>query len=164
MKKVLLFTTIIYSLSVFTDYSMHVDSEEVINELVNEHGFEKTFVINVLKNAKKRKEMLESVANPAEKTKTWDDYKAIFLKKKRIRDGKIFIEDNLLTLQRAEKDFGVPKEVITAILGVETDYGRVMGKYRVIDSLTTLGFDDPRRSNFFRSELIQFLSLPGKIT
>ena len=45
MKKVLLFTTIIYSLSVFTDYSMHVDSEEVINELVNEHGFEKTFVI-----------------------------------------------------------------------------------------------------------------------
>ena len=160
MRKVLLFTTItIYSLSVFTDYSMHVDSEEVINELVNEHGFEKTFVINVLKNAKKRKEMLESVANPAEKTKTWDDYKAIFLKKKRIRDGKIFIEDNLLTLQRAEKDFGVPKEVITAILGVETDYGRVMGKYRVIDSLTTLGFDDPRRSEFFRSELIQFFIL-----
>ncbi|MDC1081506.1 lytic murein transglycosylase B [Gammaproteobacteria bacterium] len=159
MRKVLLFTTIIYSLSVFADYSMHVDSEEVINELVNEHGFEKTFVINVLKNAKKRKEMLESVANPAEKTKTWDDYKAIFLKKKRIRDGKIFIEDNLLTLQRAEKDFGVPKEVITAILGVETDYGRVMGKYRVIDSLTTLGFDDPRRSEFFRSELIQFFIL-----
>ena len=54
MRKLLLFTTIIYSLSVFTDYSMHVDSEEVINELVNEHGFEKTFVINVLKNAKKR--------------------------------------------------------------------------------------------------------------
>ncbi len=159
MKKIFLFTIIIYSISTFADYSMHKDSEQVIDELVNEHGFDKTFVINVLKNAKKRKEMLESVANPAEKTKTWDDYKAIFLKKKRISDGKIFIEDNILTLKRAEKDFGVPKEVITAILGVETDYGRVMGKYRVIDSLTTLGFDDPKRSKFFRSELIQFFIL-----
>jgi len=103
--------------------------------------------------------MLVSVANPAEKTKTWDDYKAIFIKKKRIRDGKKFINDNLQTLERAQEEFGVPKEVITAILGVETDYGRVMGKYRVIDSLATLGFDDPRRSKFFRSELIQFFIL-----
>ena len=140
MKKIFLFTIIIYSISIFADYSMHKDSEQVIDELVNEHGFDKTFVINVLKNAKKRKEMLESVANPAEKTKTWDDYKAIFLKKKRISDGKIFIEDNILTLKRAEKDFGVPKEIITAILGVETDYGRVMGKYRVIDSLTNVSY------------------------
>ena len=87
MKKIFLFTIIIYSISIFADYSMHKDSEQVIDELVNEHGFDKSFVINVLKNAKKRKEMLESVANPAEKTKTWDDYKAIFLKKKRISDG-----------------------------------------------------------------------------
>ena len=62
-------------------------------------------------------------------------------------------------LEKAEKEFGVPKEVITAIIGVETDYGNVMGNYRVIDSLTTLGFDDPRRSKFFKSELIQFFIL-----
>ena len=80
-----------------------------------------------------------------------DDYRAIFLKKKRISDGKKFIQNNITVLEKAEKEFGVPKEVITAILGVETDYGNIMGSYRVSDSLTTLGFDDPRRSKFFKS-------------
>ena len=61
--------------------------------------------------------------------------------------------------EKAEKEFGVPKEIITAILGVETNYGSNKGGYRVIDSLTTLGFDDPRRSKFFRRELIEFFLL-----
>ena len=157
--KNLILIAILFNVSVFADYSNHKDSKEVIDELVNEHGFEESFVINVLKQAKKRKTALNSVARPAEKTKTWDDYRAIFLKKKRISDGKKFIQNNITVLERAEKEFGVPKEVITAILGVETDYGNIMGSYRVIDSLTTLGFDDPRRSKFFKSELIQFFIL-----
>ena len=157
--KNLLFITIIFNLTIFADYSNHSDSREVIDELVNKHGFDESYVIDVLKQAKKRKTALNSVARPAEKTKTWDDYKAIFLKKKRIADGKKFIKTNIEVLERAEKDFGVPKEVITAIIGVETDYGNIMGNYRVIDSLTTLGFDDPRRSKFFKSELIQFFIL-----
>ena len=157
--KNLLLVTILFNVSAFADYSNHEDSREVIDELVNVHGFEESFVIDVLKQAKKRKTALNSVARPAEKTKTWDDYKAIFLKKKRIADGKKFINKHIDVLERAEKEFGVPKEVITAILGVETDYGNIMGKYRVIDSLTTLGFDDPRRSKFFKSELIQFFIL-----
>ena len=103
--------------------------------------------------------MLESVANPAEKTKTWDDYKAIFIKKKRIQDGQDFIKKNSEVLQKAEDTYHVPKEVITAILGIETNYGKNMGNFRVLDSLTTLGFDDPRRSKFFKSELIQFFLL-----
>ena len=157
--KNLILIAILFNASIFADYSNHKDSKEVIDELVNEHGFEESYVINVLKQAKKRKTALNSVARPAEKTKTWDDYRAIFLKKKRISDGKKFIQNNITVLERAEKDFGVPKEVITAILGVETDYGNIMGSYRVIDSLTTLGFDDPRRSKFFKSELIQFFIL-----
>lgn len=157
--KNLILIAILFNASIFADYSNHKDSKEVIDELVNEHGFEESFVINVLKQAKKRKTALNSVARPAEKTKTWDDYRAIFLKKKRISDGKKFIQNNITVLDRAEKEFGVPKEVITAILGVETDYGNIMGSYRVIDSLTTLGFDDPRRSKFFKSELIQFFIL-----
>ena len=157
--KNLILIAVLFNASIFADYSNHKDSKEVIDELVNEHGFEASFVINVLKQAKKRKTALNSVARPAEKTKTWDDYRAIFLKKKRISDGKKFIQNNITVLERAEKEFGVPKEVITAILGVETDYGNIMGSYRVIDSLTTLGFDDPRRSKFFKSELIQFFIL-----
>ena len=157
--KNLILIAILFNASIFADYSNHKDSKEVIDELVNEHGFEESYVINVLKQAKKRKTALNSVARPAEKTKTWDDYRTIFLKKKRISDGKKFIQNNITVLERAEKEFGVPKEVITAILGVETDYGNIMGSYRVIDSLTTLGFDDPRRSKFFKSELIQFFIL-----
>ena len=157
--KNLILIAILFNVSIFADYSNHKDSKEVIDELVNEHGFEESYVINVLKQAKKRKTALNSVARPAEKTKTWDDYRAIFLKKKRISDGKKFIQNNITVLEKAEKEFGVPKEVITAILGVETDYGNIMGSYRVIDSLTTLGFDDPRRSKFFKSELIQFFIL-----
>ena len=157
--KNLILIAILFNASIFADYSNHKDSKEVIDELVNEHGFEESYVINVLKQAKKRKTALNSVARPAEKTKTWDDYRAIFLKKKRISDGKKFIQNNITVVERAEKEFGVPKEVITAILGVETDYGNIMGSYRVIDSLTTLGFDDPRRSKFFKSELIQFFIL-----
>ena len=157
--KNLILIAILFNASIFADYSNHKDSKEVIDELVNEHGFEESYVINVLKQAKKRKTALNSVARPAEKTKTWDDYRAIFLKKKRISDGKKFIQNNITVLKKAEKEFGVPKEVITAILGVETDYGNIMGSYKVIDSLTTLGFDDPRRSKFFKSELIQFFIL-----
>lgn len=149
----------IFSFNSAADYSNHNESQKVIDELVNDHGFEESYVIEVLKYAKRRDEMLKSVAKPAEKTKTWDDYKAIFIKKKRIRDGKKFIKENIKTLERAEKEFGVPKEVITAILGVETNFGSNKGSYKVIDSLTTLGFDDPRRSKFFRSELIQFFLL-----
>ena len=157
--KTLLFITLIFNLSIFADYSNHKDSEKVIDELVKKHGFERAYVLEVLKDAKKRRTALNSVAKPAEKTKTWDDYKAIFIKNKRIVDGKKFIKKNIDTLERAEKEFGVPKEIITAILGVETNFGNNMGGYRVIDSLTTLGFDDPRRSKFFRSELIQLFLL-----
>ena len=127
--QVSLLIIMVFSFNSFADYSNHDKSREVINELVDIHGFEESFVIEVLKNAKKRNEMLISVANPAEKTKTWDEYKAIFLEKKRIANGKKFIKENIKTLERAEKEFGVPKEVITAILGVETRYGRIMGRF-----------------------------------
>ena len=85
--------------------------------------------------------------------------KNIFIEEKRIKNGKKFIEDNLPTLKKAEEEFGVPKEIITAILGVETRYGNIQGKDRVLDSLTTLGFDYPRRAEFFRNELIKFFIL-----
>ena len=90
MKILLLFISITISSISTADYSNHEDSKEVIDELVNVHGFEESFVIEVLKNAKKRNEMLVSVANPAEKTKTWDEYKAIFLEKKELQMEKIY--------------------------------------------------------------------------
>jgi membrane-bound lytic murein transglycosylase B len=99
------------------------------------------------------------MSSPAEFTWTWDRYKKLFLEEKRITNGKKFIKDNSKLFDRVEDDFGVPREIITSILGVETRYGKIKGSYRVLDSLATLGFDFPRRSRFFQSELVQFFIL-----
>ena len=158
MKK-LLFTLIFTISYVQSDYLSHPEANALIDELVNEHGFDKNFVQEVLSNAEKKQKIIDSISKPAEFTWTWDRYKKLFIEEKRIKNGKLFINKNLKTLEQAEKDFGVPKEVITAIIGVETRYGKIQGSYRVIDSLLTLGFDYPRRSKFFRKELINFFLL-----
>jgi membrane-bound lytic murein transglycosylase B len=158
MKKILL-TLIFTTAQLQSDYLFHPEADILINELVNEHNFEENFVKEVLSDAKKKQKIIDSISKPAEFTWTWDRYKKLFIEEKRIKNGKIFISKNIRVLEKAEKDFGVPKEVITAIIGVETRYGKIQGSYRVIDSLLTLGFDYPRRSKFFRKELVNFFLL-----
>ena len=158
MKKIILITLSI-SLFVEGDYLAHPKSQALIDELVTNHGFEQSFVEDVLSNAVRQQKIIDSISKPAEFTWTWDRYKKLFIEDKRIANGRQFIKNNLQTLERAEKEFGVPKEVITAILGVETRYGKIQGSYRVIDSLLTLGFDYPRRAKFFRKELVDFFLL-----
>ena len=99
------------------------------------------------------------MSSPAEFTWTWDRYKKLFLEEKRIANGKLFLAENNDLFNRVEDEFGVPREIITSILGVETRYGKIKGSYKVLDSLATLGFDFPRRSKFFKSELIHFFQL-----
>ena len=144
---------------IFADYSEHPEAQDVINTLVKEHGFDESYLVKILKTAKKQEQILKSMSSPAEFTWTWDRYKKLFLEKQRISNGKKFIKENFDLFQQVENDFGVPKEIITSILGVETRYGKIQGSYRVLDSLATLGFDFPRRSKFFKSELIQFFLL-----
>ena len=158
MKKILLI--LIFTTSYLqSDYLSHPKANILINELVNKYGFEEQFVAEVLSKAEKKQKIIDSISNPAEFTWTWDRYKKLFIEEKRIKNGKIFINENIKVLEKAEKDFGVPKEVVTAIIGVETRYGTIQGGYNVIDSLLTLGFDYPRRSEFFRKELINFFLL-----
>ena len=144
---------------IFADYSKHPEAQDVISTLVNEHGFDESYLVKTLQTAKKQEQILKSMSSPAEFTWTWDRYKKLFLEKQRISNGKKFINENFDLFQQVENDFGVPKEIITSILGVETRYGKIQGSYRVLDSLATLGFDFPRRSKFFKSELIQFFLL-----
>ena len=150
---------LLLSNDIFADYSEHPDAKEVIATLVQDHGFEKSYVINVLESAKKQEKILKSMSSPAEFTWTWDRYKKLFIEDKRIINGKKFIKENASLFDQVEKEFGVPREIIASILGVETRYGKIKGSYRVLDSLTTLGFDFPRRSKFFKSELIEFFIL-----
>ena len=157
--KLIFFTYLLLSSAIYADYFNHPDSKKIIDELVEIHGFKKSYVEDVFKNATKQQKIIDSISKPAEFTWTWERYKKLFIEDKRIKNGKKFIKQNIDTLNRAEKEFGVPKEIIVSILGVETRYGKIMGSYRVIDSLTTLGLDYPRRSAFFKDELIKFFLL-----
>lgn len=157
--KLLFILFVLFSNSMLADYSEHPEAKDVIKTLVSEHGFDESYVIKILQTAKKQERILKSMSSPAEFTWTWDRYKKLFIEDKRIKNGKKFIQDNLNSLERAEEEFGVPKEIIVSILGIETRYGKIMGNYRVIDSLMTLGFDYPRRADFFKDELIKFFLL-----
>ncbi|MDB9813555.1 lytic murein transglycosylase B [Gammaproteobacteria bacterium] len=143
----------------FADYSNHPEALDLIDSLVNDHDFERSYVIKVLQSAQKQEKILKSISSPAEFTKTWEEYKKIFIEEKRIANGKLFLAEYNDLFNRVENEYGVPREIIASILGVETRYGNVKGSYKVLDSLATLGFDFPRRSKFFKSELIQFFQL-----
>ena len=162
MKPVTPFFTLIVlfiSLNVQADYSQRSDVLQFIDEMVDKHGFDRDQLIDRFARAERLDGVLESIARPAEKVLTWKDYRPIFVSTKRIRKGNRFMQQNREILQRAEAEYGVPAEIITAIIGVETYYGRLTGKIQVFDSLVTLGFDYPPRSKFFLSELEQFLLL-----
>ncbi len=148
-----------FSIDASADYSVHPEAEAFVARMESEHGFEKDKVLAVLKQASKQQSILDAIARPAEKTLTWKEYKNIFLGETRIKQGAEFWREHSTTLERASKEFGVPVEIIVAIIGVETRYGRHKGGYRVIDALTTLGFDYPPRAKFFAGELEHFFLL-----
>ncbi|MDF2446368.1 MAG: mltB [Moraxellaceae bacterium] len=103
--------------------------------------------------------VLKAIARPAESTKEWKDYRPLFMTSERVEKGLAFWDEHADTLARAEATYGVPPEMVLAILGVETRYGGNKGRNRVIDALATLGFDYPPRAPFFRKELREFLLL-----
>jgi membrane-bound lytic murein transglycosylase B len=113
----------------------------------------------VLTDGKTIQKILDAISRPAEKTKPWYEYRTIFITKERIDAGVKFWSEHESRLARISAETGVPEEIITAIIGVETYYGRIRGNYRVLDALTTLGFDYPPRGKFFRSELEQLFLL-----
>jgi membrane-bound lytic murein transglycosylase B len=115
-------------------------------------------VIAGLRAAQKRQDILDAIARPAE-GKPWFEYRPIFLTEKRIREGLAFWKKHKEALDRAEQEFKVPAEMIVAIIGVETFYGRIKGHHRVLDALYTLGFHYPPRQTFFRKELARYFEL-----
>ena len=148
-----------YAANTFSYVDKGETFEYLKSELILNHGFSEDYVVSTLNKAIKQDKIIQSISEPAEFTWTWDRYKDLFIEEKRIQNGKKFISENIKTLKKAENRFGVPKEIITSILGVETRYGKIMGSYRVLDALTTLSFDFPRRSKFFTNELINLFLL-----
>lgn len=134
------------------------DVQAFITEMVRNHGFERDRLEALLAEARPQPAVLSAISRPAE-ARPWHEYRPIFLTRARILAGAAFWDSHAAVLQRALQRFGVPPEIVVAIIGVETRYGARTGGIRVLDALATLAFRYPRRSGFFRSELEQYLLL-----
>ena len=133
--------------------------QRLIAEMVKQHQFQAKELNKLFSQVELMPEVIEAMNRPAEKQLNWENYRHIFLKEKRINMGAKYWQDNAQLLNRAEEKYGVPSEIIVAIIGVESRFGEHKGKHKVINSLTTLAIDYPRRAKFFTGELKAFLLL-----
>ena len=129
---------------------------QFIREMVQKHKFKQTELEEIFQQVKLHPSIIEAISRPAE-GKAWFDYRPIFVTASRIKGGLEFWKEHNAVLEQANNVYGVPSEIITSIIGVETRYGRHTGRYPIIDSLSTLAFAYPPRSKFFKSELEQYL-------
>lgn len=134
------------------------EAQLFMDKMVKQYHFDRKQLRSILAASQFQPKIIESMDKPYEK-KTWDIYKALFLTEQRVEGGIEFWRKNQHVLREIEKKYGVPPEIIVAIIGVETLYGQKQGTYRVLDALTTLAFYYPKRSEFFTKELGEFLLL-----
>ena len=140
-------------------YTNNADVQAFIKEMTTEHQYDAEALTSLFSQAKKMDSILKAMSRAPERRKTWAEYRKIFLTQGRIKRGKQFAQTYADALQRAEDTYGVAKEIIVAIIGIETEYGGNTGSYRVIDALATLGFYHPTRGAFFKKELKEALLL-----
>ncbi len=144
----------------------HPGTDEFVKRAVSEYGLPEKEVRALLEQAEYKQSIIDAISRPAE-GKPWHQYRPIFLTDRRISEGIDFWTENRELIASASKKFGVDEEIIVAIIGVETFYGRITGGYRTIDALVTLGFYYPQnlssdRSPFFSSELLHYMQLASE--
>ena len=147
------------STTALADYSKAPAVREYVDELVAEHGFDRDWLLAVFAKASKNDDVIARISKPAEKALKWYEYRRIFIKDERIDGGVRFWRHHRAVIERAAAEFNVAAEIIVAIIGVETYYGRFLGTFPVLDSLATLAFDYPRRAAFFKGQLTEYLLL-----
>lgn len=160
MKKILTAALCAFALSTFatTPFIERAEVKAFARHVEKKYHIPKNEVVQTLSEAKLQKRVIKSIKTPKEAA-AWTNYRGIFITSSRIKAGLKFQKDHQDLLKKAEKHYGVPQEIIVAILGVETNFGTKQGSYRVLDSLSTLAFDFKRRSRFFKKELANFLVL-----
>jgi membrane-bound lytic murein transglycosylase B len=151
-------------------YATRAEAMQMADDIAERRDLDKEWVRNAIGQARNIGQ-ISRLMQPAPKgvAKNWRVYRSRFIDPVRIKAGVKFWQDNAATLAKAEKEYGVPAEIIVGIIGVETIYGRDTGSFRVIDALTTLTFDFPtshpraaERQAFFKGELEHFLSLTSR--
>lgn len=133
-----------------------------VDEMVSAHRFDRTELVGWLSEVEIRDDIIEAVYRPKENL-PWHKYRPLFVNSDRAQKGLEFWKKNAETVFQASAEFGVPPEIIVAIIGVETRYGRQGGAYRVLDALVTLTLRYPERSSFFRNQLREFLLLAREL-
>jgi membrane-bound lytic murein transglycosylase B len=136
----------------------HPGSEAFVAQAVAEYDLDPAVVRAVLADARYQQSIIDAMTRPAE-AKPWHEYRQIFMTEARIAGGAEFWRANRALVDEVSETLGVEPEIIMAIVGVETNYGMITGRFRVIDALATLGFYYPRRAEFFANELAQFIRL-----
>ena len=142
-------------------YATRADVRAFASEAAQQTGLPESEIQQWLSAAKYQQSIVDAMNRPAE-SKTWGQYRPIFITPKRVAAGVAFWNDHADQLAVISKKYAVSPAIIVAILGVETFYGQRMGSYRVIDALATLGFDYPKRGAFFRKQLADFFTLAAK--
>lgn len=132
--------------------------ETFIVEMVRKHDFDRNALRSVFAKVQPRPAIIRAMTAPSTAL-PWHQFRERFIDEARISGGVSFWLKNAIALQRASQTYGVPPEIIVAIIGIETRYGRTTGSFRVLDALVTLAFDYPRRAEYFTSELEQYLLL-----
>lgn len=158
-----IFKTVLFIMVMLPNYiwAESLDSkkiEQFIDHMTNEYNFDANELQKLFSKAQYSSKVIKSITRPAEKL-SWYKYRKIFIQQSRIQGGVKFWKKHQKTLQKAQEIYDIPAEIIVAIIGVETRYGKNTGQYRVIDALSTLAFHYPPRAKFFHNELIQFLLL-----
>jgi membrane-bound lytic murein transglycosylase B len=142
-------------------FSASPEVREFIEAMHEQHGFDVAHLTRQFSSIHSNAAVLRAIRPAAvpEQQRSWPRYRERFVNERRTRSGLRFWQDNVAELARAEAIYGVPQEIIVAIIGVETEYGGNMGKFSVFEALATLAFDYPPRAVFFRGELEQLLLL-----
>jgi len=155
---ILLLTNFIFISTTFANITKKENVQQFINSMSKNYGFNKQKLEKIFSQVSFNKKIISTMNKPYE-SKPWTEYRPLFISQQRITEGVTYWQQHQKTLERAEKKFGVPVDIIVAIVGIESSYGKFKGQYKVIDSLSTLAFDYPRREKYFKSELKEFLLL-----
>jgi len=180
MKKVVWIVFLMFCALDAKNYTQHPQAISVMNELEKHHHFSRSELhrlfsdvkvqksalrVFIPKHKQKRKKDTRTLAQISKAKKyarkygTWGRYSRHIVSKRRVADGIAYVKKHRKTFERVEKKYGVPKEYIAAIIGIESAFGKNVGKYPVFDTLSTLAFEKNRRNKFFKQQLIEFLKL-----
>ncbi|MFZ1386820.1 MAG: lytic murein transglycosylase B [Thiolinea sp.] len=140
------------------NYLSYPAMQAFISRMQQTHGFNPTQLQSLFSNVQRNDEIIAKATKPAE-GKPWLQYRPIFMTEDRISSGVAFWQQHATVVNAAAQQYGVDPAYIVAIIGVETFYGRNTGNYYVLQALTTLAFDFPKRADFYQKELEQYLLL-----